>query len=94
VTGLGENVRLLRTAQGVTQTELAQLASVRPAYISQIEAGKRTPSLSALDRIALALGVSRAVLLGAPEEGSRGAALLGTLQALRYLLDLDEERRG
>ena len=41
--GLGERVRRLRNARGLTQTELAA-ARVSKEYISQIETGKTRPT--------------------------------------------------
>jgi tetratricopeptide (TPR) repeat protein len=54
--GLGERVRRLRNAQGLTQTELAE-ARVSKEYISQIETGKTRPTPQTLDWLAERLGV-------------------------------------
>jgi tetratricopeptide (TPR) repeat protein/DNA-binding XRE family transcriptional regulator len=54
--GLGERVRRLRTARGLTQTELAE-ARVSKEYISQIETGKTRPTPQTLDWLAERLGV-------------------------------------
>src|SRR5438105_14105125 len=54
--GLGERVRRLRTAHGLTQTKLAE-ARVSKEYISQIETGKTRPTSQTLEWLAERLGV-------------------------------------
>src|SRR5213076_1976274 len=53
---LGERVRRLRNARGLTQTELAE-ARVSKEYISQIETGKTRPTSQTLEWLADRLGV-------------------------------------
>lgn len=48
--------RRLRTEQGMTQEQLAALVGVSAAYISHIEADKRTPAPTLSRRILEALG--------------------------------------
>jgi len=54
---VGERLRRLRVAQGLSQRELAA-PGVSYAYISRIEAGARRPSVKALRKLAAKLGVS------------------------------------
>jgi transcriptional regulator with XRE-family HTH domain len=54
---VGERLRRLRSAKGLSQRELAS-PGVSYAYISRIEAGARTPSVKALRLLAKKLGVS------------------------------------
>src|SRR5919198_229505 len=54
--GLGERVRRLRNAHGLTQTELAE-TRVSKEYISQIETGKTRPTSQTLEWLAERLGV-------------------------------------
>lgn len=63
--GLGDRIRGYRGTAGVTQAELARQAGVSKAYLSELEgnAGRR-PSADVLLRIAEALGVTIADLLG------------------------------
>ncbi len=49
---IGENIRFYRNLRGLTQTALARQVEVAPAYISQIEANQRVPSLKVTRRIA------------------------------------------
>lgn len=51
-------------ALGVSQARFAELCGLTPAGLSQILAGKRTPSLETCDKIHMATGVSIDYLLG------------------------------
>jgi transcriptional regulator with XRE-family HTH domain len=53
---IGERLRRLRTARGLSQREVSS-PGVSYAYISRIEAGSRTPSVKALRLLAARLGV-------------------------------------
>jgi transcriptional regulator with XRE-family HTH domain len=53
----GKAIRVVRTAYGLTQADLAQRLSVGASQLSLIEAGKRQPSLQVLDDVSVALGV-------------------------------------
>jgi XRE family aerobic/anaerobic benzoate catabolism transcriptional regulator len=65
---VGERVRDLRKATGLTQSGLEQTARLRPPTIAQLERGEADVSLLCLARIARALGLPMAELL--PAEGS------------------------
>jgi len=57
----------LRQKKGVTVTELARRAGVSQPYLRQIELGiKRNPSAAVLQRLAKALGVTVADIMGTP----------------------------
>lgn len=66
---LAWNLRLLRTARGLSQERLAIDAGVARGWLSQLERQKGNTSLDLLDRLARALGVPVAVLLAEPEAG-------------------------
>ncbi|MEP3631509.1 MAG: helix-turn-helix domain-containing protein [Shimia thalassica] len=51
-------------ARGIKQADLAKLVGVSPGYISELVAGKKTPSIETLDRILSATGASAAELYG------------------------------
>jgi ribosome-binding protein aMBF1 (putative translation factor) len=54
---LGEQIRRLREARGISQAELGRrIGSTQPA-IARLEAGRVSPTLETLDRVAAALGV-------------------------------------
>jgi transcriptional regulator with XRE-family HTH domain len=62
---VGRSIKRLREAKGWTQQALAERVRVTDAYIAQLETGVRTnPSLAVLQRLAKALGVPVAELLG------------------------------
>jgi transcriptional regulator with XRE-family HTH domain len=60
---LAKNMRLLRRERGWSQEALAHEADLHRTYVSDIERGARNPSLTAIDKIARALGVSCGQLL-------------------------------
>jgi len=60
---IGENIRFYRNLRGLTQTALAKQVNVAPAYISQIEANQRVPSLKVTRRIATVLGIDASILV-------------------------------
>ena len=60
---IGENIRFYRNLRAMTQTALARKVQVAPAYISQIEANQRVPSLKVTRRIANILGIEMSVLV-------------------------------
>ncbi len=66
----GENpVRVWREYRGLTQQELARAAGISPAYLSQIEGGKREGSTAVLQAIARAMNLTLDdVVYNPPEE--------------------------
>lgn len=66
---LARNLRRLRLARGLTQEELANVAGLRQALISELEASKLDVRLDTLSRIAIALEASLVELF---HEGKRG----------------------
>jgi DNA-binding XRE family transcriptional regulator len=61
---IGQMIKQLRQAKGLTQAELAKKAQVTRPYITMLESGvKKTPSLPMLQRLAKALGVPVTALL-------------------------------
>lgn len=67
---LAWNLRLLRTAKGLSQERLAVDAGVARAWVSQLERKKGNTSLDMLDRLAKALEVPVAALLAEPKPGA------------------------
>jgi transcriptional regulator with XRE-family HTH domain len=53
----GRAIRIVRTAYGLTQTELAERLSIGSSQLSLVEAGRRQPSLKVLDEVSNALAV-------------------------------------
>jgi transcriptional regulator with XRE-family HTH domain len=63
--GVGAEVRRLRKSQGLSQEILAKSAGLSQSYVGRIETGDKIPTLSALDSVAVALGVTSSELLQA-----------------------------
>jgi DNA-binding XRE family transcriptional regulator len=55
---LGKRMRELRMQAGLTQAELARRTGIHRPNIARVEAGRHTPSLETVARIAQAIGVS------------------------------------
>lgn len=64
-TVLRENLKMLRKELGWSQELLAEKTGVSAPYITQIEVGKRTPSLDIVEKLAIALGVEYKTLFEA-----------------------------
>jgi transcriptional regulator with XRE-family HTH domain len=60
---LGRNVRETRRRAGLSQEKLAFDAGMKRSYVSDLERGTRNPSVKAIGRLALALGVEPPDLL-------------------------------
>ncbi len=70
-TRLGRNVRSLREARGMTQSQMAKLASLPRATWTNIESGTANPTLAVLDRVANAFQVTIEELIAAPRSEAR-----------------------
>ena len=60
---LSRNVKAARNKREWTQEELSQCSGVQACEISRIEAGKRDPRVSTVEKLARALGLSPGRLL-------------------------------
>ena len=56
-TRFGTRLRELRVAAGLTQAELAERAGISVNFISLVERGLKSPTLSTMERLAAALKV-------------------------------------
>ena len=63
VGNLGQNLRAARETREWTQEELGQRSGVQAGEISRIEAGKRDPRVSTVEKLARAIGVPPGRLL-------------------------------
>ena len=86
--GLGHQLRMLRTAAGRTVASVAQDAGLSVPYIANLENGRGNPTLTALSRLASALGMKLAVSLvpardGLPATPEAPAELPGSLVRVR-----------
>ena len=60
---LGENIKRIRAVRGMSQGDLCRALALDRAYISNVESGKKNPTLSTITNIAKALNVSVGELL-------------------------------
>ena len=60
---MGENLKKIRAKKKLSQGALARLLEVGKGYISNIESGKKNPTLATIKKLADALGVSASELL-------------------------------
>lgn len=63
----GAAVRSARTTRGIAQETLAHLAAIERSHVGKIERGQHMPTLSAVLKIARALGITGAELIEATE---------------------------
>lgn len=68
---LGENMRLLREARGLSQAQISKLAALPRATWANLESGAGNPTLSVLQRVAQALQVSLEELVSSPRTSAR-----------------------
>jgi len=54
---LGSNIKIYRSARGLSQSRLAERADTATNYIAAIEAGRRFPSVEMLEKIAIVLEI-------------------------------------
>lgn len=64
---LGIIIARLRKEAGITQEELAYRAEIHASYVSQLERGRKSPTVAVLTRIARALGVPTSTIIQAAE---------------------------
>ena len=54
---LRKNIKLYRKQRNLTQEQLGELSGISTDYISELERGKKVPSIKRLDLIAKALDI-------------------------------------
>lgn len=72
--GIGRQLRVRRTAAGRTVASVAADAGLSVPYIANLENGRGNPTITALTRLAEALGMRLAIALVPAEESGRGTA--------------------
>lgn len=60
---LGRNVRQLREAKGWSQEDYADRAGIHRTYVSDIERGRRNPTITVVEKLARPLEVTPGSLL-------------------------------
>jgi len=66
---VGDRVRRLRLAAGISLRTLAAQTDFSPSFISQVENGLVSPSIASMEKIARALGVTLGEFFSAAAEG-------------------------
>ena len=97
MSGVGEEVKRLRQAKGWTQEQLAVYAGSSQPTVNLLEAGKRNPSASTLEKLARALEVEVVQLfpkLQTPQPSLEDAAQSEALQEALAVLFQGLARRG
>lgn len=59
---LAKNIRFQRESKSWSQEELAHKSGIHVTYLSGLECGRRNPTVKIIERLALALDVSVAIL--------------------------------
>lgn len=67
---IGERLRKLRTAKGLTIYKLSKETDISQNHISAIELNKRQPTIDTLSRLVVPLGISLAELFNEDTEAS------------------------
>ena len=60
---LGMNIKRIRLSKKMSQGDICRELGIDRSYMSNIESGNKNPTLSTLEKIAQALGVSSSKLL-------------------------------
>ena len=92
---IGDNIKRVREAKNLTQKEVIMAIDMGAAMYSRIESGKTEPSLTTLEKIAKALGVSLVELIQSDESLSDVNSVDKSLMEKVRLMDAlnDEERK-
>lgn len=80
---MGQRIRRVRKDKALTLVQLAGATELSHSFLSQLERGLARPSMSSLDRIAHALGISQIELMLAGEARGRSAADHGNVHVVR-----------
>ena len=82
---VGRTLKLLRIEKGFSQGDIQRRTGLLRSYLSRVENGHTTPSLNTLRRLAHALEVDVAVLVGQPGgEIAKTAGFLGDKRLSRF----------
>ena len=60
---LGLNVRRLRETKGWSQEDYADRAGIHRTYVSDIERGRRNPTVTVVEKLAVPFGIRPGALL-------------------------------
>lgn len=92
---LGEQIKKVRLAKGLSQKEVVMGANIEKAQFSRIENNKTDPSFSTIEKIANAMGCTMSELFSTGEEikdiNSFSKSILEKVSILEHL-DEDEKK--
>lgn len=94
---LNEALRLIRAYHGKSQTELCQELAISNSFLSEIESGKKQPSLDLLNRYSEAFNVPVSSLMFFSEHinsGPTNSIRIGAAKKIVSLLRWVEEKNG
>ena len=87
---VGARIKYFRLKKGLSQEKLAWSAEVNPAFLGELERGRKSPTIKTLEKITDALGISIAELFTGPAELSKkDKALLDAINAQLRILSSD-----
>ncbi len=91
---VGDRMRCLRTEKGYSQEELAHRAGVSTSHIGKLERGEKNPSLSSIEKVINALGVTFEDLFKyiQPSFGDTDSTTLSLLMNRLATLSVDEQK--
>lgn len=95
---IGEALRLIRSFHDLNQTEMAERINISKSYLSEIEGGKKEPSLDILQRYAEAFKIPASAILLFSESiptARRGRSVKDRIagKALSILRYIEEKER-
>jgi CheY-like chemotaxis protein/DNA-binding XRE family transcriptional regulator len=91
--GFGAEVKRRRVQLGISQEKLAERANLHRTYVSDVEAGKRNPSLASIQRLTLALGASLGAIFASVEDGKKPESGNATGQKLGDILLVEDNAK-
>ena len=86
-TNVGEAIRKLREARGMTRANLAEVANISESHLKKIEAGLRQPGINTYQRIIEILGID--IVIRNEEKSIKGNCIA---RAQEILLNSTDEQ--
>ena len=90
---IGERIKLFRTNKNLSQKEVAFSIGIDQAQYSRIESGKVEPTLSSIEKIAEALGISIAEFFSKDKPIDVNSYDKDIVERLKLLEELEEQER-
>ena len=81
---MGEALKLLRIFNGYKSVELAKMLELSQSYVSELENGKKQPTMEVLDKYAKVFNMRKSSLMLFAEELEKDAVKDNTKQRVAY----------